>query len=376
MLSWYFIFCELPKTRFELLESVWRTDLAGHSVDFGRRSTVPRASRRLPIISNRHTGGFPLKDFEYVAPRTLREAISLLAEKGERARILAGGTDLLVQLRGRRFELDRVVDIKHIPELDELSFGPRRGLRIGAAVSCGRLYDNPEVVERYPGLIDSASIIGGVQIQGRATFGGNLCNASPSGDAIPSLIVHGAVAEIAGPNGKRTMPVAEFCTGPGQSVLQPGEILVALQVPPPRKFSGGHYLRFIPRNEMDIAVVGAGAYVELADRKRVFKTVRIALAAVAPTPLVAAEAAETLVGRQVSDEEAIAEAAEVARAAARPISDMRGPADFRRHLVGVLTARALKGAVARARGQFVPNAVQDPEHADAPLPVRRPEAAG
>ena len=344
-------------------------------MDFGRQGTAVRAPRRLPIISNRHTGGFPLKDFEYVAPRTLREAISLLAEKGERARVLAGGTDLLVQLRSRRFELDRVVDIKHIPELDELSFGPRRGLRIGAAVSCSRLYNDPDVVERYPGLIDSASIIGGVQIQGRATFGGNLCNASPSGDAISSLIVHAAVAEIAGPDGKRTVPVAEFCTGPGQSVLQPGEILVALQIPPPRKFSGGHYLRFIPRNEMDIAVVGAGAYVELADRKRAFKTVRIALAAVAPTPLVAGEAAELLIGHQV-DDEAIAAAAEAARAAARPISDMRGPADFRRHLVGVLTARALKGAVARARGQFVPNAVQDPENADAPIPVRRPEAAG
>jgi len=316
-----------------------------------------------------------LKDFEYVAPRTVRQAVSLLAEKGERGRVLAGGTDLLVQLRNRRFGLDRVVDVKHIPELDEISFGPRKGLRIGAAVPCWRLYSDPQIVERYPGLIDAAAIIGGIQIQGRASFGGNLCNASPSGDSIPALIVHGAVAEIAGPEGRRAVPVEEFCTGPGENVLQPGELLVALRVPPPRRFSGAHYLRFIPRSEMDIAVVGAGAGVELANRRKVFKAVRIALGAVAPTPLFARQAGELLAGREVS-EEAIAEAAEAAKAAIRPISDMRGPAEFRRHLVGVLTRRALRGAVARARGQFVPNAVQDPERAGLREHVRRPEAAG
>jgi carbon-monoxide dehydrogenase medium subunit len=316
-----------------------------------------------------------LKDFEYVAPRTLREAVSSLAEKGERARALAGGTDLLVQLRSRRFDLERVVDVKNIAELNELSFGPRKGLRIGAAVSCWRLYNDPTVVERYPGLVDAAAIIGGVQIQGRASLGGNLCNSSPSADSIPSLIVLGAVAEIIGPDGRRTVPVESFCTGPGQNVLRPGELLVALRLPPPRRFSGSHYLRFIPRNEMDIAVVGAGAHVELADRRRVFKSVRIALGAVAPTPLLASEASALLVGHQVSGE-AIAAAAAAAAQIARPISDMRGPADFRLHLVGVLTSRALNGAVARARGQFVPNAVQDPECAGLQEHVRRPAPAG
>lgn len=299
-----------------------------------------------------------MKDFEYSAPRTLREAINLLAEKGGGARVLAGGTDLIVQLRVKRFQLERVVDVKNVPEVNELSYGPRKGLRIGAAVPCWRLYNDPDVVDRYPGITDCAAIIGGIQIQGRASLGGNLCNSSPSADSIPALIAYGATCEIAGPSGRRRVAVEEFCTGPGQNVLQPGELLVAIQVPPVRKSSGCHYLRFIPRNEMDIAVVGAGAYVELANRRKEFKAVRIALAAVAPTPLFAREAGDLLSGRHVSDE-TIEEAAEAAKAVARPISDMRGPADFRIHLVGVLTKRALHGAVQRARGEFVANAVQE-----------------
>jgi CO/xanthine dehydrogenase FAD-binding subunit len=300
-----------------------------------------------------------LKDFEYVTPKTLREAVTQLAEKNGNARVLAGGTDLIVQMRIKRLQPERVVDVKKIPEVNELSYGPKRGLRVGAAVPCWRLYNDPEVVERYPGLIDSASIIGGIQIQGRASLGGNLCNSSPSADSIPTMIAYGATCEIVGPNGKRQVPVTEFCTGPGTNILTPGELLVAVTFPPVRKFSGAHYLRFIPRNEMDIAVVGAGAYVELANRKKDFKVVRIALAAVAPTPVVAEDAASLLVGR-AADDEAIAEAAEAAKSAARPISDMRGTAEYRTHLVGVLTKRALTGAVRRARGEYVPNAVQEP----------------
>ena len=299
-----------------------------------------------------------MKNFEYAAPRTLREAVALLAEKDGQAKVLAGGTDLLVQLRIKRFHPERVVDIKNIPEVNELSYGPRRGLRIGAAVPCHRIYSDEEVVGRYAGLIDSAVIIGGIQIQGRATFGGNLCNSSPSADTVPALIAYSAVCDIAGPDGRRQVPVEDFCTGPGRNVLGPGELLVALQVPPVRRNCGAHYLRFIPRNEMDIAVVGAGAYVELANRRKEFKVARIGLAAVAPTPLFAREASELLIGRQVSDE-AIEEAAEAAKAIARPITDMRGTAEFRTHLVGVLTKRTLHGAIARARGEFVPNAVQE-----------------
>ena len=301
-----------------------------------------------------------MKDFEYCAPSSLREAVALKAEKGPDARVLAGGTDLIVQLRGKRFAPDHVIHIKHVPAANELSFGPRRGLVIGAGVACWRIYNDAEIVARYPGLVDSASIIGGIKIQGRATFGGKLCNASPSADTIPSLITHSATCNIAGPDGKRSLPVEDFCTAPGQNVLQPGELLVALQVPPVRKHTGAHYLRFIPRNEMDIAVVGAGACVELGGRgkSRTFKSARIGLASVAPTPVFAQAAGDMLAGQPVSDEN-IEAAAQAAKAAAKPISDMRGPAEFRTHLVGVLTKRALHGAVKRALGEFVPNAVEE-----------------
>ena len=303
-----------------------------------------------------------MKDFEYKAPKTLREATRILAERGSEAALLAGGTDLLVQMRARRVQPACVVDTKGIPELNELSITPRKGLTIGAAVSCRRIYGDPEVVSRYPGVVDSASIIGGIQIQARATFGGNLCNASPSGDCIPTLIAYGASCHIAGPDGKRVIAVEEFCTGPGTNALAPGEILVAIRLPMSRKNTGCHYLRFIPRNEMDIAVVGAGAYVELGNRGKTFKVARLGLGAVAPTPLLATAAGDILTGAPVSDE-AIAAAAEAAQQLARPISDMRGPAEYRSHLVGVLTRRALEGAVKRARGEFVANAVQDHQRA-------------
>lgn len=176
---------------------------------------------------------------------------------------------------------------------------------------CWKIYNDTEIVERYPGLIDAASIIGGIQIQGRATFGGNLCNASPSADSTPSLIAYGAVCNIIGPDGKRSIPAEEFCVAPGKSALKTGELLVSIQVPANKKNQGAHYQRFIPRNEMDIAVVGVGSWVELANRGKEFKQVRIALGAVGPTPIFARAAGEALVGQAVSDE-AIAAAAEAA----------------------------------------------------------------
>jgi len=301
-----------------------------------------------------------VNNFEYVAPKTVREAVKSLAEKGKEARVLAGGTDLIVQMRIGRRQPQRVIDIKNIPELNELSFSARRGLVIGAAVPCHTIYENAEVTERYPGLIDTVSIVGGIQIQGRASVGGNLCNAAPSADTIPILIAYGAQCDIVGPSGKRTLPVEEVCSAPGQTFLAPDELLVCIKLPANRKNTGAHYLRFIPRNEMDIAVVGAGAYVELGGRgkSQTFKTARIALASVAPTPVFAQAAGDMLVGQAVTDEN-IEAAAQVAKAAAKPISDMRGPAEFRTHLVGVLTKRALHGAVRRARGEFVANAVEE-----------------
>ncbi len=295
-----------------------------------------------------------MKPFAYVAPASVDEAVALLAEKGERARPLAGGTDLLVQLRRGRFDLDVVVDVKRIPELTRIAYDRAEGLTVGAAVTCAVLGEHPEVRGLYPGLLDAASIIGGAAIQGRATLGGNLGNAAPSGDAIPALIVLGAEAIVAGPDGGRRVPVAGFCTGPGKTVLRRGELVVAFHVPAPHPRSGASYVRFIPRGEMDIAVAGVGAWVALSaggdteETSRV-EAARIALAAVAPTPLCVESAGAALVGR-APVEVAFEEAAALAREAARPIDDMRGTLAQRRHLVGVLVKRALRKAVRRALG--------------------------
>jgi carbon-monoxide dehydrogenase medium subunit len=289
-----------------------------------------------------------LKNIDYAAPRSVPEAVVLLAKNGKRARVLAGGTDLIVQLREHRRDLDLVVDIKHIREANELVVDPADGLRLGAAVPCYRICEDPAVRRMYPGLIDAVSLVGGVQIQSRASVGGNLCNASPAADTTPALIVYKAVCTIAGPNGIRKVPVDQFCRAPGQTVLEAGEMLLALRLPRPKPLSGAHYLRFIPRNEMDIAVVGVAAAVTLDGDKSRCVAARVALAAVAPTPLLAAEARAAMLGGPLSDD-LIERAAAAAQAAARPISDMRGTADYRRHLVGVLTKRALRTAIARAR---------------------------
>jgi carbon-monoxide dehydrogenase medium subunit len=289
-----------------------------------------------------------LREFEYVAPGSLSEAVAAMAEKGEAARVLAGGTDILVELRTGRRIIERLVDPKAVPELNELSYSPEQGLRIGAAVPCYRLYEDAAIAGAYPGLIDAASLIGGIQIQGRATFGGNLCNAAPSADGVPPLIVLGAQAVIAGPNGTREVPVEDFCLAPRQTVLQPGELLVSLALPPPAPNSGASYLRFIPRNEMDIAVVGVGASVALDESREKIAAMRVALAAVAPTPVLVG-GVDALVGQPANDD-TVQQAAAMARAAAKPISDMRGTIEQRLHLVEVLTRRALQGALQRARG--------------------------
>jgi CO/xanthine dehydrogenase FAD-binding subunit len=290
-----------------------------------------------------------MRAIQYAAPTSVRDAVGLLEQFGDRARVLAGGTDLIVQVREYVRDIDVMVDGKQIPELMELSFDPKQGLTLGAAVPCFQIYSDPTVTRHYPGLIDAVSLIGGTAIQGRASVGGNLCNSGPAGDSIPALIALSATARIVGPKGERRVPVEEFCTGPGRNVLQNNELLVSLQLPPPRPRSGARYLRFIPRNEMDIAEVGVGASVVLNEAGDRFEAARIALGAVAPTPLYVPEAGAALAGQPVSDE-AIAGAAALAVAAARPITDMRGTAEHRRHLVGVLTRRALRGAIERATG--------------------------
>ena len=283
---------------------------------------------------------------DYASPSSVGEAVDLLAERGDRACMMAGGTDVIVQLRTGIREADLVVDVKNIPELNEISYDRKTGLTLGAAVPCYQIYNNADVKQAYPGIIDVASLIGGTQIQGRASLGGNLCNAAPSADSVPVMIALGATANIAGPNGTREVAVEDFCTFVRQTVLQSGELLQSVHFPPPVPTSGAHYMRFIPRNEMDIAVAGVGVSVVLDDGT--FKSARISLASVAPTPLFVKEAGEALEGRPVTDEN-VQKAAELARAAAKPITDMRGTIEYRQHLCEVLTRRALNVAIERAK---------------------------
>ena len=286
--------------------------------------------------------------FDYATPESVADAVVMLSDHGENACVLAGGTDLIVQLRENRRRTDLVVDVKKIAELNALSYDAATGLTIGAAVPCYRIYGDAEIAAAYPGLMDAARLVGGTGIQGRASLGGNLCNASPAGDTIPPMIVLSGEAEIAGPNGTRKVAVEDFCTAPGRTVLEDGEFLVSLHFPAPLANSGAFYRRFIPRNEMDIAVVGVGASVVLSGDRSSFVSARIAVGAVAPTPLFVREAGDALAGEAVSDE-AIRRAADLARDAARPISDMRGTAEYRKHLTSVLTRRVVEGAVQRAK---------------------------
>ena len=292
-----------------------------------------------------------MQSFDYVAPTSVDEVLALLAHKNGDAKILCGGTDLLVQLREGRQKASLVIDVKHIPELTQITFDPLAGLRIGAAAACHEICSDPNVSRRYPGLVDGIQLIGGVQIQSRASVGGNLCNASPAADAIPALIVHKAICNIIGPGGSRAMPVEQFCLAPGRNALQAGEFLSSVSVPTPKDKFGAAYLRFIPRNEMDIAVVGAGASVVLDEDGTGFVSARIALGAVAATPLFASEAGAFLAGKPVTREN-IRESARMAQSIARPITDLRGTAEHRKHLCAVLVERALNIAIERAGGKY------------------------
>jgi len=289
-----------------------------------------------------------LHPFAYVAPSTIDEAVAVLDKHGDRARPLAGGTDLLVKARANVWELDAVVDIKNIPELMSLTIG-NDGLNIGAGVPCYQVYENEEVAADYPCIVDGTEIIGGIQIQSRAGLGGNLCNASPSADGICPLIVHNAVAHIAGPGGSRDVAVEDFCTGPSQTVLKKGELLVSISMPRPPANFGAAYTRFIPRNEMDIAVAGVGVSVILDSSGQNFVSARIALASVGPTPILASAAGDSLAGKPVNDD-TIAAAATLASDASTPITDMRGTIAQRIQLINVLTGRMINRAVERARG--------------------------
>lgn len=283
---------------------------------------------------------------KYARAESVEEAVKLLQEGGEGARPLAGGTDVIVQARERTRDIDLFVDIKHIPEVVGIQHGADGSLTIGAATPCYQIYGDPTIAENFPILVDSTSLIGGTAIQGRASLGGNLCNSSPAADGIPSLIVLEAQVEIAGPNGRRSVAVEDFCTSPGRNVLGSGEFAVSLSFPAPAEGSGARFLRFIPRNEMDIAVTNAATQLRLNGDGSV-AWARVAIGAVAPTPLLVADAAQALVGQPLS-EDSIAAAAAASRAAANPIDDMRGSVRQRVHLAGVLTERTIRQAAERA----------------------------
>jgi carbon-monoxide dehydrogenase medium subunit len=289
--------------------------------------------------------------FEYEAPNRLADAVDLLSQHDGTACLLAGGTDLIDQMRLRRFQPAVVIDVKKIAELNVLSVDAT-GLHVGAATPCYRVYEDDTVNRQYTALADSCRIIGGIQIQSRASMGGNLCNSGPAADTTPSMIALGGICVIAGLQGTREVPVESFCTGPGENVLDPGELLVEIRFPPRPDHSGSHYRRLIPRNEMDIAVVGVGATVVLDASKERFVDARVSLGAVAPTPLLARVAGEALAGQPVNDE-TITAAAAAARDVVSPITDMRGTKEYRVHVTGVLVERVVRTAVARARGEKI-----------------------
>jgi carbon-monoxide dehydrogenase medium subunit len=289
-----------------------------------------------------------LQDVTYRRPTTIQEAVQLLKDNGPTARVLAGGTDIIVMARERRRDTTMFVDVKAVPGIIGIEFDQNSGLTLGAATPCYQIYRNEMIQRLYPCLVDSASLIGGTAIQGRASLGGNLCNSGPAADSIPSLIALEGTAHIVGPNGERTVPVEEFCTGPGRNVLETGEILLKLTFPAPKPNSGARFLRFIPRNEMDIAVVNVATNLQFEGDTVV--AARVGMGAVAPTPLFVAAAGAALVGKPLTDE-TIDAAANASREAATPIDDMRGSVRQRKHLAYVLTERTIRDAASRARGE-------------------------
>ncbi len=286
-----------------------------------------------------------MNDMRYQAPDTVEGAVVLLAGASGEARVLAGGTDLLVQLRAEMIAPELVVDLKRIPELRGIA-AEDGGFRIGAAVSGAELGEHPEVKALWPGVVESVELIGSTQIQGRASLGGNLCNASPAADSVPAMMAAGAVARVAGPGGLREVPVEAIAIGPGQTSLAKGEIVVSVLLPARPARSGDAYLRFIPRTEMDIAVVGAGVSLTL-DESGVCSAARVALGAVAARALLVPEAAAALVGTKL-DEAALKRLAAAASGACRPIDDKRGTKEYRIKVAGVLARRAALIAAERA----------------------------
>ena len=281
----------------------------------------------------------------YQAPTTVQDAIRILAGAGGVAKVLAGGTDLLVQLRSGRVKPDLIVDTKKIPGF----IGIREvdgGFVIGAATPGAVIGECEPLAKAWPGVVEAANLIGSTQVQGRASLAGNLCNASPAADSVPALIAAKATCVIVGPKGRREAPVESIIIGPGRTSLARDEIVTEFHLPKPPPRSADAYLRFIPRTEMDIAVVGAGISVTL-DAGGVCRDARVALGAVAPTPLLVPDAAAALIGRKL-DQTALDALDTGARKACKPIDDKRGTIDYRIKVAGVLARRAAAIAFERA----------------------------
>ena len=288
-----------------------------------------------------------MQAFEYLRPETVEAAVAAMVD-GE-ARALAGGTDLVPQMREGRRRASRIVDLKHIGELTAIAVRPDGGVTIGAAATATTVSRHPTIASAYPAVASSARLIGGVQVQNRASLGGNICNAAPSADAVPALLAHDARALIAGPGGRREAALSELSRGPGRTTLAPGELLVAIMLPSPKPRSAAAYLRFTPRREMDIAIAGAAAWIAL-DGAGAIAAAHIVLASVAPTAIRAPSAEAKLIGEKPTPE-LMAEAGRLAAQDARPISDTRGSADYRRTLVSVLTTRALTDGYAQIQAR-------------------------
>ena len=284
----------------------------------------------------------------YEAPDSTERACQLLAAETGIARVLAGGTDLLVQIKTDVIEPVLVIDIKRIKEMRDIT-ADAKGFKVGAAATGAELKEHAAFKAAWPGVVEAANLIGSTQIQGRATMGGNLCNGSPAADSVPALIAAGAKAIIAGPGGRRELPVEDVMTGVRKLALTKGEIVVAFAIPARPKHGGDAYLRFIPRTEMDIAVVGCGVSLVL-DAAGVCTAARMSLGAVAERPLLVADAAKALVGSKV-DGAALDRLAAAASAACRPIDDKRGTKDFRIKVAGVLARRTAQIALDRAHGK-------------------------
>lgn len=285
---------------------------------------------------------------QYEAPQTTQAAVALLARAKGSAYVLAGGSDLLVRMKGGYIEPDLVVDIKRIKTMQAVK-KTASGWSIGAAVSCAELGENKALIRDWPGVVEAANLIGSKQVQGRCTIVGNMCNAGPAADSVPAMVAAGAKAQIAGPKGKRAVPVELVAIGPGRTSLKKGELVEAILLPKRPARSGDAYLRFIPRSEMDIAVVSCGISLTL-DSKGIVKEARVSLGAVAPTVLLVADAARAIVGTNL-DDAALEKLGMACSAACRPIDDKRGTIEFRTKVAAVLAKRAANIAFGRAGGK-------------------------